>query len=172
MSDGEDEGDERKSGKLVEGRKHNSTAMKRKGYNNIDHKPVANIKYIHRARRTCEWSPIRKATGSGVPKSSNLGVKHQLLAFLFMIDESCIVPISSLCYRQTTVGNPVDDCGLFRRYRFRENIVCVSMSLFTIPYSSTVLYLCVRYVWALNSTRVQYGYRAHKHSTVAQEFVK
>jgi len=72
------------------------TAMKRKDYDNIEHKPVANIQYslnqVHVQR-----SPIRKATGNGLPKSSNLGVKHQFLAFLFIIDESCIVPMSSLC---------------------------------------------------------------------------
>lgn len=98
MSDGEDEDDEGKNGKLVEGKKHSSTAMKRKGYNNIDHKPVANIKYIHGTRRTREWSPIRKATGSRMPKSSNLGVKHQFLAFLFMIDDP------ALCQYRASAG--------------------------------------------------------------------
>lgn len=97
MSDGEDEDDEGKNGKLVEGKKHSSTAMKRKGYN-IDHKPVANIKYIHGTRRTREWSPIRKATGSRMPKSSNLGVKHQFLAFLFMIDDP------ALCQYRASAG--------------------------------------------------------------------
>jgi len=72
------------------------TAMKRKDYDNIEHKPVANIQYslnqVHVRALTNSQSNRKWAA-----KSSNLGVKHQFLAFFFIIDESCIAPMSSLC---------------------------------------------------------------------------